>query len=155
MSILHLEGKTDMVLALCLGFSRKQVTTHGPKGEVCNYLEKTRSMIGLIDEDPTSAQPDYLKRLGVRKSESKFSLQVLVDEKLNHKIIVVCPKLEDWVIAMEKHCNIRLIDFRLPNDPKELHKKINGQLDQFEKLIRHAIQINCEPILHLQRLLTS
>ena len=93
MSILHLEGKPDMVLALCLGFSRKQVRSHGPKGEVCNYLEKTRSMIGLIDEDPTSAQPDYLKRL--------------------------------------------------------------GQLDQFEKLIRHAIQINCEPILHLQRILNS
>jgi hypothetical protein len=155
MSVLHVEGKPDEVLALCLGFSRKQVRSHGPKGEVCNYLKKTKSMFGLMDEDPTSAQPDYLKKLKINESESKYNLRVLIDEKLNHKIVLVCPQLEDWIVAMGKHCQIPLGDHYLPTDSKQLHKKINGQLEHFKKLIEHALSINCAPILHLQRILNS
>lgn len=153
MSKLHLECKPDEALAFCLGFTRKQVKHHGAKGNVCNYLEDSEQMTAMMDEDPNSFQPGYLGEL--IEIEMKHRLRHLIDNRRQHNVVLVCPKLEDWIIDVAKKSQVSPKQFGLPDSPNDLHRVINSRLEQFKRLIDHLLDIEAEPILHLKRLLTT
>ncbi len=93
MELLHLECLPDETIVKCLGIPKKSIKHHNDKGRVCNFLMKNSSspLIGLIDEDPGSAQPKYLSALVLEKE--KHHIRVLHDKAHNHKIIIICPRL--------------------------------------------------------------
>jgi len=86
---LYLECIPDEALAMCLGVPRKVITHQNDKGKVCNRLEKSSNTLGMIDEDPQSAQPGYLRKLTVK--ESKHRLKVLEERMHHNRVIIVCP----------------------------------------------------------------
>jgi hypothetical protein len=94
--MLHLECKADETLARKLGRTRKECIHHNDKGRVCNALERGTSSVGMIDEDPGSAQPPYLATLV--PSARAHELVVLEDSKRHHRVVIVQPRLEEWLI---------------------------------------------------------
>lgn len=153
MKQVHLECKPDETLIRALGASRKVVNHHNDKGRVCNILEKRQSEIGMVDEDPDSSQPTYLKKL--TEVEVRYKIRLLTDPQRGHAVIVLCPRLEEWILDVAGRQKVDVTTFGLPDKPEQLHKLITSRLDQFRKLVEHLLAQETEPILYLQRLLNS
>ncbi len=81
MSLLYVECHPDTVLVRTLGIPKREIRHVHSKGNVCNRLSKSRDSVGLIDEDPNSAQPNYLKTL--KLVEEKHDLRLLADKNNN------------------------------------------------------------------------
>jgi hypothetical protein len=134
--MIYTECKPDSALVKTLGIPKKEIIHLGGKPEVCKQLEKQENWKGLIDEDPSSIQPPYLKKLGMRKNLSDYELKVLNDNSNNNDLIVLCPRLEEWVLKATKEAEIDIKKYNLPDDGERLHKEINIDIDKFEKLIK-------------------
>ena len=63
--MIYVECDTDVALVKNLDIPKKEIIHAGNKGNVCNRLRKTKNSIGLIDEDPQSGQPRYIKNLSL------------------------------------------------------------------------------------------
>ncbi len=129
----HLECNPDETLVKSLGFTRRQIHHHNDKGRVCaGLIKSTTPCIGLIDEDPLSAQPSYLR--DCKEISSQHGLKQLKDKKGN-VIVVLQPRLEEWIVEAAKHANVSLPDLGLPANATELKGVINRRLPQLSSLL--------------------
>ena len=110
----------DAALIRSLGITKKQLFHERCKGEVIKQVFKSDSAIGLIDEDPASAQPRELSNYKQIQSEEGLKLLARNNDK-NKKLIIVCPRLEEWFIDRAKSSGIQPKDYGLPDDPDRLH----------------------------------
>ena len=71
----------------------------------------------MVDEDPGSNQPAYLSKMQVIPGVSDMGLRVLSDESLGNRVMVLCLKLEDWIIRGAGEADVSLSDrrYNLPN----------------------------------------
>ena len=134
--MIYTECKPDSVLAKTLGIPKKEIIHLGGKPEVCKQLEKRKNWMGFIDEDPFSIQPSYLKKLEIHENLSNYGFKVLNDNSNNNDLIVLCPRLEEWVLKATKDAEIDIKRYNLPDDGDNLHKVIRLNIDKFEKLIQ-------------------
>ena len=95
--------------------------------------------VGLIDEDPFSVQPRYIKKLEILENSQKFGIRVLFDKTRSNYIIVLSPRLEEWIIKASGEAKIDLEKYNLPGDGNKLHKVINSNLTKFESLLGELI----------------
>lgn len=93
------ECNPDEILAVSLGVRKKILTHSNDKGRVCNSLEKKVDSVGMMDEDPESSQPTYISKL--KFVEEHFKVKVLYDKKSNNKLIIIRPRLEEWILISE------------------------------------------------------
>lgn len=133
--IYYTECKPDSALVRTLGIHKKEIIHLGGKPNVCKQLEKRENCRGLIDEDPFSVQPPYLKKLQVNEDLSGYGLKILNDNHRNNDLILLCPRLEEWVLEAAKEADIDIQKYNLPDDGERLHKEISLNIDKFEKLI--------------------
>jgi len=114
------ECYADEVVLRELGVPRKQVLHEARKGEVFNWLKRTRDAVGMVDEDPDSAQP--YDRSNYRQVQVSEGLMLLVRQgSSGQRLIVVCPRLEDWLMRRAEVCGIDPRQYHLPDTPKALH----------------------------------
>ncbi len=110
----------DTALLRNLGVTKKQLFHVSCKGEVVKRVLKSDSAIGLIDEDPASAQPHNLSNY--KKIQEAEGIRLLVrNNDENKKFIVVRPRLEEWFIERAKSSGINPKDYGLPDNPDRLH----------------------------------
>jgi len=134
------ECNPDKLLVKKLGVPKKSIIHAGSKSEVCKRLEKKMTnSVGLIDEDPFSVQPRYIRKLKVLENPQRFGIKVLFDEEKNNSIIVLSPRLEEWIIEASREARIDLEKYKLPRDGNTLHKVINSNLSKFENLLDELI----------------
>ncbi len=114
------EYNADEAVLRALGISKKQLRHEHCKGEVVKRVRKFDCATGLIDEDPSSAQPRELNNYKQVQVAEGLRLLTRRDDK-NKRLIIVCPRLEDWLIARAKSSGIRPEDHGLPTDPDRLH----------------------------------
>lgn len=57
------------------------------------------------------------------------------DNSNDNDLIVLCPRLEEWVLKATKEAEIDITRYNLPDDGDKLHRMININIDKFEKLI--------------------
>jgi hypothetical protein len=69
------ECKPDERLIRLLGVPRSRIRHEGSKGDLCNRLRREENHIAVIDEDPASAQPSYLRN--ARLIEENHGVRVL------------------------------------------------------------------------------
>ena len=110
----------DTAVMQALGVSRKQLRHERCKGEVVKKVLKLGDAIGLIDEDPNSGQPRDLASYELVQASAGLRLLVRRNDA-NRKLIMVCPRLEDWMIQRAKATGIQPEDYDLPRDPDRLH----------------------------------
>ena len=114
------ECNADEVVLRNLGVSKRQLLHENCKGEVVKRVRKYDCATGLIDEDPYSTQPRDLNNYTEVQNAEGLRLLNRRDDK-NKRLIIVCPRLEDWLINRAKSSGIRPGDYGLPNDPDRLH----------------------------------
>ncbi|MCS7338045.1 MAG: hypothetical protein NZ739_07390 [Verrucomicrobiae bacterium] len=86
-----------------------------------NRLRGATVGIGLVDEDPHSANtPRSLAEYRVANEQSGI---VLMECKhgSERRLIVLCPRLEEWLYDRAKECGLNPCEFGLPKDPRQLH----------------------------------
>jgi hypothetical protein len=110
----------DEAVLRALGVPKKQLLHEARKGEVFNWLKKNAGAVGMVDEDPTSAQPRDLSNY--QESSSAEGLRLFFRRgSSGQRLIVVCPRLEEWLIQRAKVCDVDPKRFHLPGTAKELH----------------------------------
>ena len=135
--MIYVECKPDLALVKTLTNVTRRGITHEfkGKGEICNRLRKQTNCKGLIDEDPLSGQPRYVKEARLEDDFSEHDIKVLHHSATDNCLIVLCPRLEEWVLKAATEAGIDVRTYGLPNDAARLHGEINIVLDKFEKLL--------------------
>ena len=131
------ECKPDTLLVRTLtNTSRKNIRHAGNKSELLKKLsERYDNCKGIIDEDPWSIQPPHLQKFTQRQNLKRHNLKILHQSSKNNTLIMVCPRLEEWILDAAKEANINVREYNLPNDATKLHKQINIKTDKLERLL--------------------
>lgn len=140
--MIFVECNPDIVLLRALTNVPKRNITHEFKGkaEICKKLSKLNDCLALLDEDPSSIQPSYLIEATLEREIPTNGLRVLHDGANNNYLVILCPRLEDWVLNAAREANIDVRNYNLPTDASRLHRHINLNLDKFEHLLKDLIE---------------
>jgi len=147
--MIYLECKPDEALVGALGVPKREREHSHDKGRVCNKLKKSENAIGMVDEDPGSAQPGYFSNLELVSEE--YNIRVHRDNQ-NNRLIILCPNLEGWVLKAANDAGVSMSAFSLPDDPKKLHGMINSKLKEFSRLVED-LKDKSDSVKALQQLL--
>lgn len=134
--MIYVECSADRTLIRSrTNISRNDIICAGGKGEVCNRLEERSDCIGLVDEDPKSGQPKYLKEMQLEKDLSTYGIKRKYDSEKKNYLVILCPTLEEWILYAVKEENIEIENYNLPNNPKDLRYAISFNPKKFENLL--------------------
>jgi hypothetical protein len=131
------ECDPDVILVSSLTqVSKRRIWHSNGKHQVLRKLLKHNHSIGMIDEDPLSTQPQkYLQRFVVDDDSEEDHIKTLRYARGNDRLIVLCPRLEEWIIESCKRIHLELSRYNLPDDGNQLHEEINFKLNRFQQLI--------------------
>lgn len=140
--MLFVECKPDYELVISLAsVPIKKVEHAGNKSGVLKKLVRRRgtpnyeNSIGMIDEDPLSTQPPDLEKFREIEYLERYKIRILHYRWLNNRLLVLCPKLEEWIVEAAREARINLNDYGLPSDPRKLHEVINLGIKRFRELV--------------------
>ena len=156
--MVYVEGKADRLLALRLtGFPRREVRAVGAKAEVLARLGGEAESLAMVDEDPSEAMPPELARMQLVADFIDSGLKVYLARRQMNRVIVVCPRLEEWIIRAGDEAGLRLNEprYNLPVNPYILHREINDDLRKLERLVTDLIAAQSPRVLKLQELLAQ
>jgi hypothetical protein len=154
--MLFVECKPDYALVALL--SPRKVEHAGNKVGVIKKLVRSpgvpnfENSMGMVDEDPLSTRDPDLRHFTELARSNRAKIKVLHYRLLNNRLIVLCPRLEEWIIAAAREAQVRLTDYNLPDNPTALHEIINLRTDNFEDLIK-TLRGRSSRVGELQRLL--
>lgn len=138
--MIYVECKPDaaLVQALTQLPHREIVNELKGKYEVLKRISNGSNAKGLVDEDPAANQPAYFARMEVQRDLPQRGLKILEDVGKGNRVVLLCPKLEDWIIMAAQDAEVDLEDrrYNLPNNPTRLHRVINIDLRKFERLVQ-------------------
>ena len=138
--MIYVECKPDFTLVQALTQLPRRGIAHELKGkyEVMKRLSSLRNIRAMVDEDPGANQPAYLSRLQVLRDLPQRGLRILEEVSRNNRVVVVCPRLEDWIIRATQEAGLDLTNprYNLPNSPTRLHREITFDLRKLERLIQ-------------------
>ena len=154
--MIYVECKPDSTLIRHItGLGRRAVSEAKGKGEVCRKLATGRNDVGVVDEDPTSRQPNYIARLTPRTHNAALGLRTYRDTARNNLLIVICPRLEDWLLRAVRDAGLRMADYGLPDRSDRLHKVINEDERKIIRLLTDLTEANSPRLAELRRLLSD
>ncbi|KPV61902.1 MAG: hypothetical protein AOA66_1574 [Candidatus Bathyarchaeota archaeon BA2] len=138
------ECKPDATLVKSLTrTSRKNIEHAGNKSELLKKLaERYGNSKGIIDEDPWSIQPPHLQKFKEKQDLTRYNLKILRQTRKNNILIMLRPRLEDWILEAAREASIDVKKYNLPNDPVKLHEQINIQIGNFQKLVEDLAKSN-------------
>jgi hypothetical protein len=146
------ECNPDEALVKILGYTRKMITHQPSKGQVINYLQKNPSALGIVDEDPDSARPSYFSKFTMETND-QFGIESYYISKLGTRLIVIKPRLEEWVLRQAKEVMIDVKQHSFIDNGNELHKVINTRIPRFEGLIKEMMDKKSKGLIHLKSLI--
>lgn len=140
--MIFVECKPDFILVQTVGGINKKGIIHELKGKgaVCSRLSTQTNCMGLVDDDPDSPQPPYIKKSQLYSHISQHDIKILCDRNHNNFIIVIIPRLENWILRAASVASVDVRDYDLPNDWRELHRTVNSKLDNYETLLNDLMQ---------------
>lgn len=154
--MIYVECKPDFALVKFVArIAKREIVHELNKPEICKRLAKHSNCRGLVDEDPGSEQPQYIKNLKVVNDLPQEGLRILYDEPRNNYIIVLRSTLEDWILTAARETKLNMGKYPLPNTPGKLHKVINLNLDKFERLLDDLKDKDSKRLKALGRMLVS
>lgn len=137
--MIYLECKPDFTLVQALTQLPKREIAHELKGkyEVMKRLSTSTNRRAMVDEDPGKNQPAYLTKMQVARDLPERGLRLLEDAGRGNLAVILCPKLEDWVLrtAQDAGIDLRNPRYNLPNTSTRLHREITFDRRKFERLV--------------------
>jgi hypothetical protein len=147
--MIYVECNTDRILIYVLTNKTPNEVEHCTgKGGVLEKLEYFGGSVGVIDKDPEAQQDSRIKNFNF--VGSKFSLELYEDKDRNNKLIVLCPRLEDWILEIVKEEDINLNNFGFSEDSNRFHKQANLNLNKFQTLLHKLIERKNEKLIFLR-----
>jgi len=135
--MIYVECKPDLALVKCItSIPKGEIIHQKGKSRVCQKLEKEKNCKGLLDEDPLSTQPAYMKKVRLENDLFQAELKIFHDESNGNHLFVLCPRLEDWILEAAKEADLGMKRYGLPDTPEKLHRMINLDLGKFETLLK-------------------
>lgn len=122
-------------------------------GDVCNFLKKSELSFAIIDEDLKSSRPKYLSEFAV--AVEKYSIRVLKNSTLTKTILVLRPRLEEWIYEQCQISKINPKDFQFPPTDREFKAVINKRLVPYGKMVDSLIENRNPGIAYLKVHLTN
>lgn len=121
------ECKPDKYLIKAITNAPRKAIVHAAnKTEAIKTLLKTREpSIAIIDEDPGSPQPSLLKKFKLKQDFSRWGLKLYEENSPEKRLVIISPRLEDWLLRAGKESGISFRRYNLPESAKKLHKVIN------------------------------
>lgn len=154
--VLVVECKADTALIKILTSASKKNLIHGGNktGVLEVLLKDFENSTGVIDEDPWSLQPPDLQRFKMKQDATSHNLKILQQTRTNNSLIMLCPRLEEWILKAANEAHVSPSKYGLPHDAAELRKQITAQTDKFEKFVK-AIKDRSKRIEELRKHLIS
>lgn len=141
--MIALECFPDEVLVRTLGIPATRIIHAMGKGNVINKVTAGKAVVGLIDEDPNSPQPNDLKQFSV--TESAGALIRRTCPNLPHKsVVVIRPRLEEWLYGRARACDIKPRDLGLTESPRELKQSRYDTSSKYQELLRRLLDADAE-----------
>lgn len=145
--MIAVECYADTKLVQTLGVRSRDICHARGKDKVLATLRTTQVGLAIVDEDPRSAQCPEMRHY--QTIEQVGGLRLLVHETDQGKrVVVICPRLEEWQLQRAKAAKVDPVDFGLPNDARRLHG--SGRYDQrpkyrqfLEKLLASDPEFQC------------
>ena len=108
----YVECKPDGILVGLIAALPKRQVIHEIKGkyEIAKRLSEAQGAKGLLDQDPNSIQPAYLSRLNLEQDLPQSGLKVLHDSTRDNYVILLCPRLEEWIALAAREAESIVID---------------------------------------------
>lgn len=156
--MIYVECTPDTTLARVLA-GRERVEHLRGAATVCNKLQSQDNCKGMVDELDVLGKHPYLRTLPRPTLQSSNSLLVFEEAERHNTLILLRPRLEEWVIDSADEAKVRLQDYGLLDDPEGLHDQITlahdrDTLTNFRLLIQ-ALQRASARVQVLARLLRA
>lgn len=132
-SPIFIECDADKALIVSLEITTKHITHARGESRVCKAIMRKAKVVGVTDEDPQGTHPSYLKELTLLFEDNHF--RILKNRKNDSYLIVLRPRLEEWILRAGLLASVRIEEFGLPNDARKLHEIINLNLSKFRVLL--------------------
>jgi len=134
--------------------SIKGIVHSGNKTKVLDDLIKNYdNSIGIIDEDPWSYPPIALKQFIKYANSRNNYFEILQDLNRNNFLIMLKPRLEEWVLQAALVSNLKVTDYDLPLNGDDLHAIININITNFSYLLDDLLRSNNACVKELCRYL--
>ena len=155
--MIYVECRPDELLVRQVtDLPRKQVVHEAKgKGGVFNRLMRNRDLVAMVDEDPGKTQPTYMARLSLSRERANIGLKVYADNSLNHRVVVLCPDLEGWLLRAVRDAGFDMDTYRLPDSANALHRVINLDERKIQRLLTDLTDAGSPRLLGLGRELTA
>ena len=155
--MIYVECKPDELLVRqATNLPRRQVAHEAKgKGGVCNRLTRNRGLVAMVDQDPGATQPRYMARLSLGTESAQLGLKLYLDSSRNNRIVVLCPKLEDWLLRAAADSGLSMSTYGLPNRASTLHSVINLDERKIERLLADLVNARSPRLRELRKLLTE
>lgn len=115
------ECNADEALLRALGVAGRRIQHHQGRDNVLLAVRKGAPCTAMVDEDPSSPlQSPELKNYQTEEKLDTLRYMRHMQEQ-GKRLIVVCPRLEEWMLNRAKINGIDPAEFGLPSDPRELH----------------------------------
>lgn len=126
-----------------LRLSRKLIRHEANRPKVISALRKADNTIGVIDEDPNSIESRDM--MNYQEIEKIGDIKILKGGNDKRKVlIVICPKMEDWLLKRANKNKISTDSFNLKNDPKTLHEITIDKNINYRNFIDKLIEVDDE-----------
>ena len=150
---LFLECKPDETLAIALGVPRRAIIHSHGKGRISNNLKKHVDVLAMVDDDLGATDTPTLRQFAELSSEGDVVLKV--DRSTKNRLVVICPRLEPWVLKTAKDADIKMEDHGLPGKLRDLDEVINFRLVQLAALVKELVERKSPRILRLRSFLAD
>lgn len=150
---LSLECNADETVAMTLGVVRRSIVHSHSKGRVAKFLNKNSGVTGMVDEDFGSAEPTTFGRY-VKVSDS-YDVRLRIDKERNNRLVVICPRLEPWLINTAKASGLRMAEFNLSDHVHDLDSMINDRLPNVKRLLIALLEKQSPRLWYLKQLLLT
>lgn len=148
------ECNADEALAQAVGVPRRWIEHSPGRGRVCKRLELLAGVTAMVDDDPGVSKPVYFNCL----IESKWDqgIRLFVDKGRNNRVVILTPRLEDWLVQSAKASGIKMTECGFGSDNGvQLHAEINQRLTNLDKLVSLLLERKNQRLLYLQSLLAK
>ncbi len=140
--MIYVECKPDTVMMKTLSSGDEVRHLYG-KSSVCSKLARETDCRGMVDEDTSHQKHPYitgLKELGAIRTDRRNDLIICQDMNRRNRLILLRPRLEEWVAKSARMSGISLKSYSLSDDPEELRDLLylgdNRMLNRFRMVIQ-------------------
>ena len=107
----------------------------------------------MVDEDFGSAEPTTLSKFV--EMTATHDVKLKVDKSQNNRLVVICPRLEPWLIKTAKAAGVKMEEFSLSENVQVLDSMINHRLPNVERLLNKLLAAQSPRLLRLKALLSG